>query len=487
LKEYLEVSSHSGKARTGVGTTNREVEHPNCADKMLFGFQVNCTGQSIQYNVILSIEGDPDAGRLREAIVSTAQDHARLMTTVYGGFFTHRRQVHDSYVGEVLEIRDLSTPQAQLGSDRASMCSLYDQCIHEWMNRPLDTRKSFPFRVLLVRKGVGQSALAFTFHHSAVDGVRALRLIDEVVSRYHNRPPVASPRPPDQPFGGKGDVLLGRARSERPKTSHFYLGMLSHLLHFVFINPLFHPARVYHERLDSRGEVQFCSARIGPAEFQGLKAKSNSVGGTVNDILMAACFRSIDRWNRRHGKRTRKISLLIPVDIGSPDLDGIICNQISYISLATSAADRTDPAKLLKKVTAVRTRMLKQRRGNIYSILYFAYALSYLPIGAVSTLSKYVLFPLYCDTVICTNPGIVSFGDCGRAMVEWGSFRVTDLEAVPFVFSVTGMNICALTFNGSLGIYVAYATSHFSKDQANEFLALCLDELAHYRVNSEHT
>jgi hypothetical protein len=45
-----------------------------------------------------------------------------------------------------------------------------------------------------------------------------------------------------------------------------------------------------------------------------------------------------------------------------------------------------------------------------------------------------------------------------------------------------GMNICGY-FNGSLGIDIAYATSHFSKEKAEEFLALCVDELANYQVN----
>jgi NRPS condensation-like uncharacterized protein len=308
--------------------------------------------------------------------------------------------------------------------------------------------------------------------------------MDEIVSRYHNRPPVASLQPPDRRTSGKGDVLLGQARSERAKTDHFYRDMLSHLFYYVFINPLFHPARIFHDRAEPSGEVQFCSARIGPAELKRLKAKSNSVGGTVNDILMAACFRSIDQWNRRHGKRTKKISLLVPVDVGSPDLNGIICNQISYISFSASDRDRTDPARLLRRVISGRVRMLKERRGNIYSILYFAYALSCLPLVVVSILAKYVLFPLYADTVICTNPGVVTFGDCGETAAERGGFRVTDIEVIPFVFSIMGMNICALTFNGSLGIYIAYATSHFSHEKAEEFLALCLDELGDYQVNA---
>jgi hypothetical protein len=97
--------------------------------------------------------------------------------------------------------------------------------------------------------------------------------------------------------------------------------------------------------------------------------------------------------------------------------------------------------------------------------------------------SKYVLFPLYADTVVCTNPGVVRVGDCGVGAVEPDGFRLVDFEAVPHVYSVMGMNICVATFNGSLGIHIAYATSHFSREKAEEFLALCLDEIANYEVN----
>ena len=48
-----------------------------------------------------------------------------------------------------------------------------------------------------------------------------------------------------------------------------------------------------------------------------------------------------------------------------------------------------------------------------------------------------------------------------------------------------GMNVCALSFNGSLGMYIAYATSHFSKEKAEESLALCLRELASYEVKPQ--
>jgi NRPS condensation-like uncharacterized protein len=447
----------------------------------MLAFEVNCTGRRISYSGIFYLRGEPEADRLRKAILSTARAHPEMMTTLHRGPLWHHRQVHEDVLGEVLEVHDLVALQAQQNPARVDIGTLYEQCIHEWINRPLDTSRAFPFRVLLLKKGTADYSLVFTFHHSAIDGVRALRLIDDVVSRYHNKPPDASLLP--QGVKRNGDELLQEARTERARTKHFYREMLSHLSYWLFINPLFHPARIFHDRSAGLGEVSFCSAKITPAEFLELKAKSNSVGGTVNDILMAVCYRSIDKWNRRHGKRTRKISFLVPIDIGSPDLNGIISNQISYISFSTSAKDRVDSTSLLKKISAKRIYMLKDRRGNTYSIVYFASVLRLLPLAAMKVLSKYVLFPLYADTVICTNPGIVRVGDCGEGPVEPGDFRVVGFDAVPFVFSVGGMNICVATFNGSLGIYIAYDTGRFSKEKAEEFLALCLDELFNYRIN----
>jgi len=454
------------------------VNNLNCFDKSLLAFEVNCTGQRIGYSGIFSVRGEPDAERLRKAILSTARAHPELMTTLCGGPLQHHRQVHDGVLGEVLEVQDLT---ASRDAAQAGIGPLYKQRIHEWINRPLDTRKIFPFRVLLLKKGTADYALVFTFHHSAIDGVRAVRLIDDVIARYHNKPPDVILLP--EGVKRDGDELLREARTERARTKHFYWEMLAHLSYFVFINPLFHPARIFHDRSEPSGEVGFCSAKITPAEFLQLKAKSNSMGGTVNDILMAICFRSIDKWNRRHGKRTRKTSFLVPIDIGSPDLNGIISNQISYISFSTSARDRVDPVSLLRKISAKRAYMLKERRGNTYSIVYFASVLRLLPLAAMKVFSKYVLFPLYAATFICTNPGIVRVNDCGEGPIEGGSFRVVDFEAVPFVFSVMGMNICVATFNGSLGIYIAYDTGRFSKEKAEEFLASCMDELANYQVN----
>jgi hypothetical protein len=46
-----------------------------------------------------------------------------------------------------------------------------------------------------------------------------------------------------------------------------------------------------------------------------------------------------------------------------------------------------------------------------------------------------------------------------------------------------GMNICVASSESGFGIYIAYDAGLFSKEKAEEFLALCLKELANYQVN----
>ena len=174
---------------------------------------------------------------------------------------------------------------------------------------------------------------------------------------------------------------------------------------------------------------------------------------------------------------------MIPIDVGTPDLNGIISNQISYISFSTFPKDRVDPTKLLRSLGAKRALMLKELRGNTYSIIYFASILRRLPLSAMRLGSKYILFPLYADTVICTNPGIVKINDCGEAPIEHGNFKVAGFEAIPFVLTCMGMNICVASSESGFGIYIAYDAGLFSKEKAEEFLALCLKELANYQVN----
>ena len=91
----------------------------NCFDKSLLAFQVACTGRRISYSGILYLKGEPDADRLREAILATARAHPELRTTLCGGPLQHHRRVQDEIKGEVLEVQQLEAANSALRQELA--------------------------------------------------------------------------------------------------------------------------------------------------------------------------------------------------------------------------------------------------------------------------------------------------------------------------------------------------------------------------------
>jgi NRPS condensation-like uncharacterized protein len=455
----------------------------NGIDKALLCW--DSSDQHMTYHAILSIEGEIDAGRLNQALLRALLHHPTLRTNLRSTPFRHFREVQDDCDGWGLEVRDLVDLQTSKGSADAQVCAEYEERLSQWINRPPNLEREFPLRALLLRKKKGESSLVLTFHHSAIDGVRAARFVDELISRYNDNDPAESSLSDDVRIHHRGDELMELARSERPGRKHFYRQMVSHLLHFVFIYPLSHPTKIFHNRSGSSEAISFCSGKLGPAEFQQMKSKANSVGGTVNDILAAACFISIEKWNAMHGKKSRKISAMVPVDIGPGERQHIASNQISYVPVSSMPKDRSDSTKLLRSVRGKTAHVLREARGKTFSIVCFAYFYSRLPLPIMSALGKFILFPLYADSILLTNVGIIRLGNDGEGEMEKGRSRIVDLTPVAFVLKPMGMSVVISTYNNDLGIHLTYRTSYFSKEEAAQFLDLYLDETRDYQVSPE--
>jgi NRPS condensation-like uncharacterized protein len=399
--------------------------------------------------------------------------------------FRHFRQIQEDFEGKILEVRDLADLQSVKNLSSVEINTEYERCLSEWINRPLDIKTELPFRVLQLRKTMAEFSLIFTFHHSTVDAIRAIHFINEVISRYNNKTPDESSLPEEMRMHHKGDELLELARSERPKTEHFYREMLSHLFHFLFIAPFYRPSRIFHDELEQSKEIRFCSGKLNATELEQMKSKSNSVSGTVNDILLAACFRTIEKWNRLHGKGSKKISIMVPVDIGPEELQHIVSNQLSYVKVSTVPRDRTDPTKLLRRVRTKTAYIIRQSRGKTFFSVYLAYVFSRLPLAIHKPIAQFISLPLYADTVNLTNVGFIRLGDNGEGEIEQDGFKIIDFIFVGPVLKTMGMFLWAGTYNNNLSIDLSYKTSRFSKEKAREFLHLYLDEIKSYQVDPE--
>jgi len=435
--------------------------------------------------MILSIEGEIEPDRLNQALLSALHLHPTLRTILRARHFRHFRQIQEDCERKILEVRDLVDPQSMKGSSNVEINTEYEKCVFEWINQPLDIAAELPFRVLQLQKTAAEFSLIFTFHHSAVDVIRAIRFINEVISRYNNKPPDESLLPEDMRIHHKGDELVELARSERPKIEHFYREMLSHLFHFLFIAPYYRSSRIFQDKLEQSQEIRFCSGKINPTELEQMESKSKSVSGTVNDILLAACFRTIEKWNRLHGKGTKKIGIMIPVDIGPEELQHIVSNQLSYVTVSTVPRDRTDPTKLLRRVRTKTAYIIKQSRGKTFFSVYLAYVFSHLPLAIHRPIAQFISLPLYADTVTLSNVGFIRLGDNGEGEMEQGGFKIIDFAFVGPVLKIMGMYLSAGSYNNNLSIDLSYKTSRFSNEKAREFLDLYLEEIKNYQVDPE--
>jgi NRPS condensation-like uncharacterized protein len=442
----------------------------NCVDKTLLSYEA--AHQRLNFHIILSIEGQVDRDRLNRAFLHVLQRHSNLRTVLRTRLFRNFRHVEEISETRILEVCD---------SVYAGTEAEYEKCLSEWLNRPMDLKKGFPARLLLLKKDEATSTLIFTFHHSAIDGIRGVRFVYEAISNYENVPFKES-KPLNNVLGGpEGDALVELARSERSESKRFYWHMLYYMFHFILSNAVLHPSRIFHDKSGKSPEIHFYSKRINPIEFQQIRAKSRALGGTVNDILLAACFKTIEKWNSLHGKKSRKISIMVPVDIAQ-EARRITTNRISFLSVSTFPEDRAETIGLLRRVNTQTASALRHCRGCTYSYVYFTYVLSHFPLSFMKAFAKYIKFPILADTVLYSNLGVLSLYDDEMAAAGQGSFRIVDFTGLGPVISVMGMFLCANTFNGSLGIDLCYHTSCFSKEKAQEFLNLYLDEIKSYSV-----
>ena len=367
------------------------------------------------------------------------------------------------------------------GPGEAAGDSEHKRYLTEWVNRPLDPKKELPFRVLLLKRGPGQYWLAFTFHHYATDALRALRFANEMIREYNKgdapEAVLDSAMLEDSIKAHRTDELLPLIQRPKSKVKWYYPKIASSLFH-RFVISLFSPtSRIFHDRSGKGGEVSFIRTWLNSIELGEIDTRSRVLGATVNDVLLAACFKTIEKWNQMHGKSSGKISIMVPVDVGRKMSQHIVSNQISYVSPATMPGERADHVDLLKKVSH-RTGCVI-RNGNAFSMIYFTYFISRLSFAIMKLVGTlFIATRVYIDTTLLTNVGRIRLGDGKEPKL--GNARITDIFGVTPVISPWGMSVVTAVFDGKLQLGLTYRPAYFSDDTASRFLDLYVEEIRNY-------
>ncbi|MDY6853305.1 MAG: condensation domain-containing protein [Thermodesulfobacteriota bacterium] len=429
--------------------------------------------ETMLIHVILNLEGKINPPRLNQAVQSAQRAFPIMRTILKGRYFRISREVQEDVKEEVLTVQDFSeTGYAN-----------YERCLFDWMNQPLDIWERFPVRVLLAAKNDLDSSLIFTFHHSATDGLRSLIFVRRVIESYNDDVACDSQIQQDIRISRKGDELLEFAHSQRKRVDRYYRKMISSLFRRFFIDAFPFPTRVFHDRSERSKELNICFNTISSEQREEIESRSIESGVELNDILLAACYRVVEEWNTMHGKNSNKIRIMAPVNICPKGFRNVVSNFVSWVSPFTTKEDRTDPVRLLKKV---RSDTICAARDRIaFSLIYFFYVCSFFPLVVMRGMCRYLMISrTHVDSILVTNPGVIwpQIGAEEPAVRNIGSSKIINVTGSAPVVTPMGLSICAGVYNKNLNFSLTYRPALFSKDKAQMFLDMYVQEIKDYPV-----
>ena len=448
----------------------------NCVDKCLLA--LDGINEPMLIHTILSLRGEIDHARLNQALASAQQSYAVMRTIVRTRRLKLYREIQVDPGKGVLSIAD----QAQLQDID------HESYLASWMNKPLNIRKQFPVTVLLLKRNDEETSLVFTFHHSAADGLRALLFVRKAIETYNRgffqegATEGANPQILDHiRINRRQDELLEFAHSQRFKVQHYYRKMISSLLLRFVVKAIPAPTRVFHDRSGQSRELRFCFKTIGPKELEHLQCKARSAGVELNDIFVAACSIAVEKWNSIHGKSSKKIRIMAPVNISPKGFRQVVSNQASWFSLPTTPKDRADPGKLLRKV---REDIVAATMDRIaFSLIYFFYYCSRFPLPLMRGIARFLMITrTYVDTILITNVGFIwpKLGSEQPAVSNMGNARIVNVTGSAPVVTPMGLSLAAGIYNRNLNFALTYRPALFSEEKAKQFLNLYVEEIKHY-------
>ena len=443
----------------------------NCVDKCLL--TLDSVNEPMLIHVVMNLEGEIGHLKLNQAILSAQKAHPVMRTILRSRNFRLFREIQEDLGKGVLSVPD----QAQLRDTD------HESYVSSWMNQPLNIKKEFPVRALLLRKNERESLLVFTFHHSAADGLRALLFVRKVIESYNNEPARNCESEGNIRVNRKGDELLEFAHSQRSKVKHYYRKMISSLFHRFVIAALPSPTRIFHDKSGKSKELRFCFKIISPKEFEQIQSKARSAGVELNQIFLAACYRAVEKWNGMHGKASNRIRIMAPVNISPKGFRCVVSNQAAWFSLPTTPRDRADAAELLRKV---RADTIDETLNRIaFSLVYFFYFCSRFPLCVMKGMCRFLIITrTYVDTILFTNIGFIwpKLGSEEPAVSSIGNAKILNVTGSAPVVTPMGLSIAAGTYNRNLNLSLTYRPALFSEEKARMFLDLYVDEIENYEV-----
>ncbi|MCK9895001.1 hypothetical protein [Frankia sp. AgB32] len=214
---------------------------------------------------------------------------------------------------------------------------------------PFDLHRYPPLRIALVRRPGGDQ-ICVVAHHLALDGLRLAELVEEIVEHYRQSSRDARPGGVDEPDGARRGMPAGMSPLVRTAAAPGWSALVRRSGRFLT------PLTV------ERGEGYGFHPMTLPLPAGG-RTLPDGRRMTVNDLLLAAAHLAVDRWNARRGGPSGRLSVRMPMDLGSapaadrsapppafPEPDETNGNHTGQTVIISEAEDRADAVRLATRV-----------------------------------------------------------------------------------------------------------------------------------------
>jgi diacylglycerol O-acyltransferase / wax synthase len=352
--------------------------------------------------------------------------------------------------------------------------------------------------------GGDRFALLSKTHHALVDGISGVDIASVLFDVAREPAPVPDPPrrwlPRPLPSGGQllAEALIERAivpaevvrgvravfRAPR-RIAGAAVGALAGVgaMAWAGMNPA--PPSPYNTTIGPHR--RFTWVRVSLADVKAIK---NSLGGTVNDVMLAIVTGALQRDLRRRGDDVQELRAMVPVSVRSEDARGALGNQVAAM-MAPLPVGCDDPVVCLETISSSMARL--KEGGQAVGAQVLTELTGFAPPTIMAQASRVVMRQRLFNLVVTNVPGPqVPLYMMGREMHEI-------FPMVPLAPN-QGLGVAIMSYNGriSFGLVGDYEVMADIDQLAHDFQAslaeladaagveLTPPELAHEKTNGSH-
>lgn len=233
----------------------------------------------------------------------------------------------------------------------------------EIMSRPLDRSRPLWEMHLVHGLADGTVAVLQKTHHAAIDGVSGVQLamaLMDLTPEGTDIPPPAGPWRPER-MPGEWELLVHAVGSLARQPGRVTRALGRNLVGAVrsavdglrgegAAVPFAVPRTSFNGALSPHRSIAFAET-----ELDRLKAVKRSLGGTVNDVVLAVCAGALRRYLEGRGERPdADLVAQVPISVRTPEEAGALGNRISsmLVPLGTTVDDPSERYRAIGAATA---------------------------------------------------------------------------------------------------------------------------------------